>query len=51
MVTDDCGLELAKAAAEGAGKESVNKIAGVIGDVFAFFGAKRQAVTTYISDI
>ncbi len=51
MVTDDSGLELAKAAAEGAGKESVNKIAAVIGGVFPFFGAKRQAVTTYINDI
>lgn len=51
MSTEDYGLELAKAAAEGAGKESVNKLAEVIGGIFPFFGTKRQAVATYVSDI
>ena len=49
--SDEYGLEIAKAAAEGAGKESVNKLASVIGGIFPFFGLKREAVTTYISDI
>lgn len=51
MVTEDCGLEIAKAAAEAAGKESVNKIANIIGGVFPFWGLKKQAVETYIDEI
>ena len=44
-------LEIAKAAAEGAGRESVNKIADVIGGVFPFWGLKRVAVEQYVSEI
>ena len=49
--TEECGLELAKAAAEGAGKESVNKLADAIGGIFPFWGLKKKAVSTYISEI
>lgn len=49
--TEECGLELAKAAAEGAGKESVNKLANAIGGIFPFWGLKKKAVSTYISEI
>lgn len=47
----DFGLEFGKAAGEAIGTESVNKLAEVIGGVFPFFGTKRKAVTTYISEI
>jgi len=48
---DEYGLELAKAAAESAGKQSVNKMADAIGGIFPFWGLKKKAVTTYITDI
>lgn len=48
---EEQGLELAKAAAEGAGRESVSKIANVIGGMFPFWGLKKKAVTAYIAEI
>lgn len=48
---EEMALEMAKAAAGSAGKESVNKLAAVIGGFFPFFGARREAVSTYIKDI
>lgn len=52
MITqEDQGLEIAKAAAEGAGRESVSKLANAIGGMFPFWGLKKKAVTTYIADI
>lgn len=48
---EEQGLELAKAAAEGAGRESVSKIANVIGGIFPFWGLKKKAVTAYIAEI
>ncbi len=44
-------LEMAKAAAGSAGKESVNKLAVAIGGFFPFFGLKHEAVSTYVEDI
>lgn len=53
MVTnpDEYGLEVAKAGAEAAAKESVNKIASAIGDFFPFFGMKHKAIECYIDAI
>ena len=52
MVTsDEYGLEMVKAAAEGMGRESVNKLVDVLGGVFPFWGLKKKAISTYISDI
>ena len=51
MCTEDFGLELAKAAAEAAGKESVNKIAEAIKTLFPFLGLKREAIETYVAEI
>lgn len=48
---EEMALELAKTAAESVGKESVNKLASVIGGFFPFFGLKRQAISTYVEDI
>lgn len=44
-------LEIMKAAAGEAGKESVNKLAAVIGGIFPFWGLKKKAVETYVSDL
>ena len=44
-------LEALKSAAEGAGKESVNKITNAIGAFFPFFGLKQEAAKTYVEDI
>lgn len=52
MITqEEQGLEIAKAAAEGAGRESVSKLANAIGGMFPFWGLKKRAVATYITDI
>lgn len=48
---EEMALEMAKAAAESVGKESVNKLAAVIGGFFPFFGLKHEAVSTYVEDI
>lgn len=48
---EEMTLEIAKAAAGSAGKESVNKLASVIGGLAPFFGLKRKAVSTYVDDI
>lgn len=48
---EEMALEMAKSAAGSAGKESVNKLAAVIGGFFPFFGLKRKAVSTYVEDI
>ncbi len=48
---EEMALEIAKSAAGSMGKESVNKLASVIGGVFPFFGLKHEAVSTYVEDI
>lgn len=48
---EEMALEIAKAAAGSAGKESVNKLAAAIGGFFPFFGLKHEAVSTYVEDI
>ncbi len=48
---EEMALEMAKAAAGSVGKESVNKLAAVLGGFFPFFGLKREAVSTYVADI
>lgn len=48
---DEYGLEVAKAAAEAAGKESVNKLSAVIDSIFPFWGLKKKAVDAYIMEI
>lgn len=49
--SEEYGLEIVKAAAESASKESVNKLANAIGGIFPFWGLKKKAVEIYISDI
>lgn len=49
--SEEYALEVGKAAAESFAKESADKIAKAIGNIFPFFGVKRQAITTYIEDI
>lgn len=44
-------IEALKSAAEGVGKESVNKIADAMGAIFPFFGLEKEAVKTYVEDI
>jgi len=51
MSSDNIALEAAKSAAESAGKESVSKIADVIGAIFPFFGTTHEAVKIYIEEI
>lgn len=51
MTPEEYGLEVAKAAAGGFARESVNKLYNAIGNIFPFFGTKREAVTTYIDEI
>lgn len=51
MDPENPGLEMAKAFAEGAGKESTNKLAEFIGGFFPFFGLKKKSVDTYVHDI
>lgn len=51
MAPENPGLEIAKAAAEGAGKESVNKIAQFFENLFPFWGRKKEAIDTYVSEI
>lgn len=48
---DEYALEVAKAAAEAAGKESVNKLSIGIGGLFPFWGLKKKAVDAYINEI
>lgn len=48
---EEMALAMAKEAAGSVGKESVNKLASVIGGLFPFFGARREAVSTYVEDI
>ena len=48
---DELGLEVAKAAAEGAGREGVNKISGFLRSIFSFWGMEKTAVDTYITEI
>lgn len=45
------GLEMAKAFAEGAGKESASNISEFLGGFFPFWGTKKKAVDTYIQEI
>lgn len=48
---EEMAMEMAKTAVESVGKESVNKLASVIGGMFPFFGLKHKAVSTYVADI
>ena len=48
---DEYALEIAKAAAEIAGEESVNKLSIGIGGRFPFGGWKEKAVDAYINEI
>ena len=48
---DEYGIELAKAAAEGVGKESANKLASAIGGLFPFWGLKKKGIAVFINEI
>lgn len=45
------GLEMAKAFAEGAGKESVSNISEFLGGLFPFWGMKKKAIDVYVREI
>ncbi len=52
MITpEEYGLEIVKAAAAEAGKQSVDKLANVISGLFPFWGIKKKAIDTYVSEI
>ena len=51
MLPEEYSVEMAKAAAEGFGRETASKIAEAIGGFFPFLGLKRDAVETYVSEI
>lgn len=48
---DNDSLSIMGAAAEAAGKESVNKLAEAVGGLFPFFGLRKKSVSVYISEI
>ena len=48
---DDNLVEIQKAFAEGAGAESVNQFAKLVGNLLPFVGVKRTAIDTYIREI
>lgn len=51
MPAEDPMLEVAKAATEGAARESVDKIASVLGAPFPFWGMRKRAVDVYVKSI
>lgn len=51
MDIENPGVEMMKAAGEGAGRESVDKIARAFGAAFPFWGMKKKAVEVYIKAI
>lgn len=51
MCSESSGLEVMKAAAEGAGRESVNKLANFFGAVAPFWGMRKKAADVYIKAI
>lgn len=51
MAPENSGLEIAKAFAEAAGKEGINKLADIIGGLFPFWGLKKKAVDAYVREI
>lgn len=48
---DNVSLEMLKSFSEGAGRESVDKIATAIGAFLPFHGIKKVAVSTYVKEI
>lgn len=51
ITPEEYGLEIAKAAAAEVGKQSVDKIANAISGLFPFWGIKKRAIDTYVSEI
>lgn len=51
MEPENPGLELMKAAGEGFGRESSNKIFNAVSGLFPFWGLKKKAVDAYIAEI
>lgn len=51
MGPENPGLEIIKAAAGAAGKESVNKIAQFISTIFPFWGLKKRSIDVFVHDI
>lgn len=45
------GMEMAKAFAEGAGKQSASNISEFLGGLFPFWGMKKKAVDVYVREI
>lgn len=51
MEPNDPGLEIAKAAAEGAAREGVGKLAAFFGGFFPNFGVTKTAIDAYIDEV
>lgn len=51
MEPENLGLEMSKAFAGEAGKESVNKLASAIHGLFPFWGLKAKAIDVYVREI
>lgn len=51
MEPENTGLEMAKAFAEGAGKESASNLAEFLSGLFPFWGVTKKAVDVYIQNI
>lgn len=51
LTAEEYFLETGKAFAEALGREGVDKIANAIGGAFPFWGLKKEAVKTYVSEI
>jgi hypothetical protein len=51
MEPENPGLEIIKSAAEGAGRQGIDKIANALGAPFPFWGMKKKAVDIYVKSI
>lgn len=51
MTPENPGLEMMKAAGEGAGRQGIDKIANALGAAFPFWGMRKKAVDVYVKAI
>lgn len=51
LESENPGMEMAKAFAEGAGKQSASNVSEFLGGLFPFWGMKKKAVDVYVREI
>lgn len=51
MTPENIGMEMAKAYGDGAGRESINKVANFFGAIVPFWGLRKKAVDVYVREI